>query len=214
MEKGKENKILAATDSRKVMLPEKLLFATRNKGKLEEVRDIFKGSRIEIISLLEYDDAPEVIEDGLTFEDNARKKARIIYNHYRIPAIADDSGLSVDQLGGQPGVYSARYAGKHATDADNNKKLLRELSNHSEPHPAKFVCCAAYYDGEDYISTLGHVAGKIINKERGSSGFGYDPVFVPDGYDKTMAELGLDVKNKISHRFKAFSALYVMLASG
>lgn len=185
----------------------KLIFATRNSGKIKEVGNILKDDNIELVSLLGLDDELEIIEDGYTFEENAKIKAGVVYHTFRVPVIADDSGLSVDQLGGKPGVYSARYAGEYASDEENNQKLLFELNRYPEPHPAKFICSAVYFDGNDYINTMGEVKGRIIKKARGYNGFGYDPLFIPDGYNMTTAELGLDEKNKISHRAIAFRKL-------
>ncbi len=184
-----------------------VIFATKNKGKVEEVRDILNGSGIKLISLLDLKNVPDIIEDGLTFEENAKLKAQIVFEEFRIPTISDDSGLSVEQLNGQPGVYSARYAGQDATDEENNNKLLDELKNLPEPHTAKFICSAVYYDGEKFLTASGEVRGKIIKSPRGKNGFGYDPLFVPDGYKQTSGELSLDEKNKISHRSAAFRKL-------
>lgn len=184
-----------------------LIFASGNKGKVAEVSKIFNGSGYRVVSLYDLGDVPDIIEDGETFEDNARIKAQFIYDKYKLPVIADDSGLMVDQLNGDPGVYSARYAGENCTYEDNNRKLLQELSGLEEPHIAKFVCCAVYLDGENYECEFGEVPGKIINKIRGDKGFGYDPVFVPDGYDITLAEMDMELKNSISHRAKAFNKL-------
>ena len=185
----------------------RLIFATKNRGKLNEVRNIFSDSGFEITSLLDLNSKLEVVENEKTYEGNAKKKAKEIFNKYKIPVIADDSGIETEQLTGIPGVYSARYAGEIATDEENNKKLLDELKNFSEPHPAKYVCCAVYFDGENYLIEFGEVKGKIIMMGRGTKGFGYDPLFVPDGYNQTMAELSPEVKNSISHRGQAFSKL-------
>lgn len=185
----------------------KLIFATKNRGKLNEVKNIFSDIRSEITSLLDLNYKLDIEENEKTFEGNARKKAEEIFNKYEFPVIADDSGIEADQLNGIPGVFSARYAGKNATDEENNQKLLDELKKYPEPHPARYVCCAVYYDGENYIMEFGEIKGKIITKGRGTNGFGYDPLFVPDGYNKTMAELSPEVKNSISHRGQAFSKL-------
>lgn len=184
-----------------------LIFASGNKGKVKEVKGIFSNSNYKIISLEELKDVPEIIEDGNTFEENARIKAKIIYSKYKKPTIADDSGLAVEQLNGDPGVYSARYAGEGCTYDDNNRKLLSELSGFTEPHNAKFICCAVYYDGVKYITVTGEVNGRIIKELRGINGFGYDPIFLPDGFNKTLAEMSLEEKNELSHRSKAFNKL-------
>ena len=157
--------------------------------------------------MLDLNDLSEIDESGTTFEENAKIKAAEVYNKYKIPAIGDDSGLSVEQLFGAPGVYSARYAGPGANDDDNNRKLLRELEKFKEPHHAKYICFAVYFDGENYDVADGEVEGIIVKEPRGNNGFGYDPFFVPDGYEQTMGELPLDEKNKISHRSKAFNNL-------
>ncbi|MDZ7626350.1 MAG: non-canonical purine NTP pyrophosphatase [Ignavibacteriaceae bacterium] len=143
----------------------------------------------------------------ILFEGNAKIKAEIIYDKFKLPTIADDSGIVAMQLGNEPGVYSARYAGENATDEDNNRKLLDRLKSYPEPHKGKFICAAVYYFGADFIVAMGEIAGRIIKEPRGTNGFGYDPLFLPDGYDKTTAELPPEIKNKISHRFKAFNQL-------
>jgi XTP/dITP diphosphohydrolase len=185
----------------------KIIFATKNPGKIREVNDILKTDSIKLVSLLELDDVPDIIEDGLTFEENAKIKAEIIYKTYGIPAMGDDSGLTVEQLDGEPGVFSARYAGENATDEENNDKLLYVLNSYSEPHHARFVCSAVYFDGSKFLTAYGEVKGQIIKKPRGNNGFGYDPLFLPDGYTMTSGELSMEEKNKISHRAKAFKKL-------
>ena len=176
----------------------KIIFASKNQGKIREVKKIIDGADIELVSLLDLNDLSEIDESGTTFEENAKIKAAKVYNKYKIPAIGDDSGLSVEQLFGAPGVYSARYAGPGANDDDNNRKLLRELEKFKEPHHAKYVCFAVYFDGENYAVAEGEVEGIIIKESRGNNGFGYDPFFVPEGYEQTMGELPLDEKNKRS----------------
>ncbi len=190
----------------------KIIFASKNKGKIKEVKKIFKEIDFELISLLDLNDFSEIEETGNTFEENAKIKATEVFNKYRIPSISDDSGLSVEQLYGAPGVFSARYAGKGANDEDNNRKLIRELEKFNEPHHAKYICYAVYFDGKNYKIADGEVKGTIIKEPRGENGFGYDPFFVPDGYNQTMAELSLDEKNKISHRSKAFKNLSRILS--
>ncbi len=185
----------------------KIIFASGNKGKIVEVRKLLSDLGIEIIALPDLEDAPEIIEDADTFEGNAKIKAKVVYDKYELPVIADDSGLSVEQLGGEPGVYSARYAGEGCTYDDNNKKLLRELKKFDSPHKAKFICHAVFYDGEEFINSVGELRGEIVHEYKGTHGFGYDPIFCPEGYDKNLAELTLEEKNKISHRGKAFRGL-------
>ena len=184
-----------------------LIFASRNKGKIKEVKDILSGTGFKIISLLDLNDDEDIIEDGITFEENAIKKAAHVFNKYKLPVIADDSGLAVDQLNGQPGVYSSRYSGPNATDVQNNLKLIEELQQLPEPHPAKYICSAVYYNGIDFLTTEGEEKGRIILDAKGDHGFGYDPIFVPENYSVTMAELDPSEKNKISHRAKAFNEL-------
>ncbi len=184
----------------------KLIFATKNRGKLNEVKNIFSDTEFEITSLLDLNYEFTIEETEKTFEANARKKAEEVYSLYKIPVIADDSGIEVEQLSG-PGVYSARYAGENATDEENNQKLLHELRKYPEPYSAKYVCCAVYYNGNNFITEFGEIKGKIIMKGRGTNGFGYDPLFLPGGYRQTMAELSPEIKNGISHRGQAFNKL-------
>lgn len=189
------------------MTPKKILIATTNKGKMNDIREIFKDLNLTILSFLDFKNYPEVIEDGDTFEANAIKKAKAAYDYFKMPVIADDSGLTVEQLNGAPGVISARYAGENATDKQNNIKLISELQNHPEPHLAKYICVAVYYDGNNLKIVNGDCKGRIVKGGKGANGFGYDPYFVPEGYELTMGELSLQEKNKISHRLKAFEQL-------
>lgn len=191
----------------------KIIFASGNEGKVAEVRKILSELNIQIVSLLDVDFIGEIEENGDSFEENAKIKAIGIFNNYKLPTIADDSGLVVEQLNGEPGIYSARYAGIGSDDEANNIKLLENLSSKPEPHRAKFVCSAAYYSGKEIYVTVGEVYGKLISEARGTNGFGYDPLFVPDGYSKTMAELDSRTKNSISHRFKAFDQIKKHLLS-
>ena len=185
----------------------KLIFASGNKGKVEEVKGLFGNSAFEIVSLYDLNNVFEIEETGITFHENALIKAKAVYDIYKTPVIADDSGLEIEQLDGRPGVYSARYAFEGCTYDDNNNKVLGELKDLPEPHKAVFVCCAIYYDGVNEIYEFGKVPGRIIMEKRGAKGFGFDPIFVPDGYDITLAEFELEEKNKISHRARAFEAL-------
>jgi len=193
------------------MTPKRILIATTNKGKMDDIREIFKDLNLEILSFLDFDNYPEVIEDGDTFEANAIKKAKAAYDFFKMPVIADDSGLSVSQLNGAPGVISARYAGENATDEQNNNKLISELEKFPEPHLAKYICIAVYYDGNNLKIVDGDCEGRIIKQGRGTNGFGYDPYFIPNGYELTMGELSLQEKNMISHRLKAFDQLKEVL---
>jgi XTP/dITP diphosphohydrolase len=185
----------------------KIIFATKNKGKLREVIDIFSDTEFKIISLANLDNSIEIEESATTFEGNAKIKADVVFEKFKMPVIADDSGISLEQLGGRPGVFSARYAGENATDEDNNNKLISELEDYPEPHPAKYVCASVYFDGINFITGYGEIKGEIINTPKGTNGFGYDPYFVPGGYSNTMAELSPEEKNSISHRAKAFNQL-------
>ncbi|PKL82492.1 MAG: non-canonical purine NTP pyrophosphatase, RdgB/HAM1 family [Ignavibacteriae bacterium HGW-Ignavibacteriae-3] len=191
----------------------KIIFATQNKGKSEEVKAIFSGSGIEVFSLYDLGNNIDIEEHGKTFRENAFIKAKTVYDIYKVPVVADDSGLEIEQLDGRPGVYSARYAGDNCTYMDNNLKVIDELKNFPEPHKAKFISYAVYYDGRREIESIGELPGIIINEMRGKNGFGYDPVFIPDGFDKTISELDFDFKNKISHRAKSFAVLKVKLIS-
>lgn len=184
-----------------------IIFATGNKGKIAEVKKIFEGTDFEIISLYDLGDVPEIIEDGDTFEVNSFIKAKAIYEIHKKPVIADDSGLEIEQLDGRPGVYAARYAGENCTYDDNNRKVISELKDFTEPHKARFVCCAVYYDGLNKEVSFGYLPGKIIKEFRGQNGFGYDPIFVPDGFEQTLSEMNIEEKNKMSHRAEAFNEL-------
>jgi XTP/dITP diphosphohydrolase len=189
-----------------------IIFASKNKGKILEVKSIFSDSNIEIISLLDLNDSDDIMEDGSTFEENAIKKAFHVYNKYKISVMSDDSGLSLDQLNGRPGVFSARYSGENATDDQNNNKLIEELKTMPAPHYAKYVCSAVFYDGRKYLTSEGEMKGIIILNPRGSNGFGYDPLFIPENYSFTLGELDTIEKNKISHRAKAFNKLKSQLS--
>ena len=180
-----------------------IVIATRNKGKLEEFKMILADTYDEILSLSDFNNFPEIEETGSSFRENAFIKAKAACDFLEVDAIADDSGLVVEDLGGAPGIYSARYAGKNASDHENNEKLLLELEG-KENRDARFVCCIALVlkDGTRKFFE-GECRGRIISERRGTSGFGYDPVFYVPSYGKTMAELGSEIKNKISHRAKA-----------
>jgi XTP/dITP diphosphohydrolase len=188
-------------------LKKQILLATTNKGKLNDVKEIFKDFDVEILSFLDFEDYPNVEETGSTFLKNAELKVKAAFEKYGIPSVGDDSGLEAFQLNGEPGIYSARYAGEYADDEQNNLKLLKKLSQYPEPHPGRFVCAAVYFDGKNYKSAIGEIRGNIIKSPRGKNGFGYDPLFIPNGYDNTMAELSHEEKNKISHRLNAFEEL-------
>ncbi|NCC52290.1 MAG: XTP/dITP diphosphatase [Spartobacteria bacterium] len=181
----------------------KLVIATRNKHKLEEIRAIFTVPGLEIVSAFDYPDIPEVEEDGDTFEANAIKKALEIARATGCPALADDSGLEVEALDNRPGVYSARYAGEPCDHARNNAKLLEELAGQSDRR-ARFRCVIALALPDGQTRTVsGSVEGHIAPAPRGAQGFGYDPLFIPEGHTRTFAELGNDIKHTISHRGRA-----------
>ncbi|MBN2514556.1 MAG: XTP/dITP diphosphatase [Deltaproteobacteria bacterium] len=187
----------------------KIVFATKNKGKLRELKALLTGTDITVLSLDDYPDIPEIVEDGTTFFENALKKARALSEYTGEVVIADDSGLEVDALGGKPGVHSARYARPGADDNRNNQKLLEELRDIPEDERgAAFKCVLVLYrtDGT-YMSFEGTLRGRITFDPAGDGGFGYDPVFFVEEYGRTVAELAPDTKNRISHRAKAFNKL-------
>lgn len=189
----------------------RLLVATGNKGKLKEIREILND--VEVLGLCDLPFSLEIEEDGNTFYENAFKKASTLVNKISLPVLADDSGLEVDALNGHPGVYSARYAGEDATDESNTKKLLCSMK--SVPYPkrtARFVCvmCLVMPDGKTY-STRGETEGLILTEPRGDNGFGYDPVFYNEHYQKTFSELSSGEKNAISHRGRALEKMREIL---
>jgi XTP/dITP diphosphohydrolase len=192
----------------------RLVVATRNRGKLAEIAAALAGLGLELLGLDAFADAPEVVEDGATFEENALKKARQIAAATNCLTLADDSGLEVAALGGRPGVYSARFAGPGATDAANNDRLLREL--HSVPderRQATFRCVLAVCTPEGRCATCqGALRGAITREPRGDYGFGYDPLFVPEGFSgRTISELGAEVKAAVSHRAQALAQVRGLL---
>lgn len=176
----------------------KIVFATNNKHKLDEIRKITQNS-VEILSLSDIDCHDDIPETGVTLEDNALMKADYIKSKFGYDCFADDTGLEVDALNGAPGVYSARYASEGCNSEDNMDKMLTELSGITNRNARFRTVIALTLNGENYFFE-GIVNGTIIEERRGGEGFGYDPIFVPAGYDKTFAELGDDEKNKISHR--------------
>lgn len=185
----------------------KVIFATQNKGKSQEVKNLFEGTYIQIVTLADLGNDIDIEETGTTLYENALIKAKTIYEIYKMPVISDDSGLEIELLNGRPGVYSARYAGENCSFDDNNKKVTEELKSFPHPHRAKFVSQALYFDGNEIISFVGELPGRMIDKPRGNFGFGYDPIFIPDGFANTLAELTLEEKNVISHRAKSFEQL-------
>jgi len=183
----------------------RVVLATRNRDKLREIARLLDPERFKLLTLDDFDDFPEVEEDGATLEENALKKAREVAAATGLLTVADDTGLEVDALGGRPGVYSSRYAGENATYADNVQKLLRELQGvPREKRAARFRCVAAIVDGEREVTAEGVCEGVILEEPRGEGGFGYDPVFFVPEVGKTFAEMSTEEKNAISHRGKAF----------
>ena len=184
----------------------KVLLATQNKGKVKELQELLAGEDIEVLSLLDIENWEEVAESGSTFAENAALKARIAAQRTGLVSLADDSGLEVNALHGAPGVYSARYAGEPKDDDRNNEKLLKELEGVPEDQrTARFRCAlvVATPTGEEYL-TEGVVEGRILTERRGKEGFGYDPLFYLPDFGRTMAQLNVNQKNKISHRAQAF----------
>lgn len=193
------------------MTPPRLVLATRNAHKLAELRRILgdAGLAVDLVGVDAFGDVPDVAETGITFAENALLKAHAVAAATGLPAVADDSGLCVDVLGGAPGVFSARWSGRHGDDAANLNLLLAQLADVPDDHRgAHFACAAALVrpgGGERVVE--GRLAGRLVRVPRGENGFGYDPVFVPDGETRTTAELTPDEKDAISHRGRAFRGL-------
>lgn len=187
----------------------KLVFVTNNAHKLEEIASIL-GEKVELLSLKDIDCTTEIPETSDTLQGNAIQKAEYIYKHYKLNCFADDTGLEVETLGGAPGVYSARYAGSGHNSEANMQKLLQNLqgANNRKAQFRTVICLII--DGKQHLFE-GICKGEITEEKRGNSGFGYDPIFIPEGYDKSFAQLGNDIKNKISHRAKAVEMLYKYL---
>lgn len=186
-----------------------MLAATTNKNKVREFQKILADlkDKINIVTTDTIPNFPEIEEDGTTFAENAMKKAKEASAYADMVAMADDSGLVVEALDGAPGIHSARYAGEGATDADRIAKLLKAMEGVTDRR-AKFVCAAAIaYRGEEVKTFVGEICGRITLAPSGSNGFGYDPVFVPDGFEKTFAELTDEEKNAVSHRGRAMRAV-------
>ncbi|MCP3929844.1 MAG: XTP/dITP diphosphatase [Bacteroidetes bacterium] len=182
-----------------------IVLATNNKNKVKEFQHILKDFKVEIRSLSDFGPIPEAIEDGDSFDENAYIKAHHTARVLGLPAIADDSGLVVEALGGAPGVHSARYAGENSTDKENTLKLLQEIKKHKN-RKAFFKCVLSIaVPSGPALTYEGECHGKIVDTPRGENGFGYDPVFYFEEYEKTFAELTMDEKSKISHRGKALS---------
>jgi XTP/dITP diphosphohydrolase len=194
------------------MAADTVVLATRNAAKLRELARILgaedHGEQIRLAGLDEFPGAPDVPETGATFEENALLKARAIADYTGLPAVADDSGLCVDALNGMPGVLSARWAGGHGDDRANLELVLAQVADVPGARlGARFVCAAALVvKGREWVVT-GQVEGRLIRAPRGSGGFGYDPIFLPDGFGQTTAEMTAEAKDAISHRGRAFRAL-------
>lgn len=192
----------------------RIVIASKNAGKIREIRNFLFGINVEIKSLEDFPNLPEIIEDGNTFEENALKKAKAVYDHTKLTTIADDSGIEVNYLNNKPGVHSKRYSGENANDVTNNILLMDELKGvDMDDRKAKFRCFIALYNAlYNGILFEGKCEGYVIDELKGDNGFGYDPLFVPTGYTKTFAELDMVTKNKISHRGKALTHLREFLA--
>lgn len=191
----------------------RVVLATRNQHKVVELRhilsDVVEELGLEIVGASEFEGAPDVVEDEVTFEGNARLKAVALARHTGLPALADDSGLAVDVLGGAPGIFSARWAGRHGDDLANLQLLLDQLADVKDEHrQAGFVCAAVLALPDGTIRAAeGHFRGTLAREPRGANGFGYDPLLVVEGDTRTAAELSPEEKNAISHRGKAFRAM-------
>jgi len=191
-----------------------LLFATRNANKTAEIQAIL-GPQFQVNDLAEHPEIPHIAETGRTFEDNAILKAMTVSKHIPGFVVADDSGLEVGALGGAPGIYSARYAGQHASDNENIEKLLEQLGRVGAPKDAgraRFRCVLALARKGEVLGMLeGVVEGQIADRPRGSHGFGYDPIFIPNGFQRTFGELEPAEKNQLSHRARALEKLAAFL---
>lgn len=181
---------------------DKLVLASQNKNKIEEMKALVADLGIEVYSALDFPDLEEVDEDQDTLDGNALKKARYVHQQTELPSLSDDTGLEVEALNGAPGVYSARYAGENVSYQDNVLKLLKEMDG-EEKRGAQFRTVVALVTEEGEYTFEGVCKGEIIDQQRGEKGFGYDPVFLPEGFDQTFAELESKVKNEISHRGRA-----------
>ncbi len=185
----------------------KIFLATKNIGKINEFKKLVENKNMEVLSILDSEDIPEVEENGNTFEENSQKKAVEIAKYLNMVTISDDSGLCVDYLDGAPGIYSARYSGKDATDEKNIDKLLIDMKQ-AENRKAKFVSVVSVGKPNGGVySFRGEATGKILSERKGSNGFGYDPVFLSDDLGKSFGEASSDEKKSVSHRARAFEKL-------
>jgi XTP/dITP diphosphohydrolase len=194
----------------------KVVLATRNPHKIAELRAILAatGVTVDLIGVNTFPDVPDVAETGVTFAQNALLKATETARRTGLPSVADDSGLCVDVLGGAPGIFSARWAGKHGDDEANLDLLLAQLADIADEHRAAHFACAAALALPDGTAVVreGRIDGTLLHARRGTNGFGYDPIFLPDGHDRTTAQMPAEEKNAISHRTRAFQALAKDLA--
>lgn len=182
----------------------KLIVATHNENKIKEIYEILKQNNIELVSLLDLNDHDDIIEDGNTYEENALIKAKAIHDKYKTIVFADDSGIEIRSLNNEPGINSKRFS--EGGDLSNNLKVLELLEN-VENREARFVCTICLYDGIKPLYFKGEVRGTISTELRGSNGFGYDPLFIPEGYSETLGELSVEIKDSISHRKNALTKL-------
>lgn len=189
-----------------------LILATKNKGKVKEIKHVLRPLGLKILSLIDHLEIPDIKETAVTFEGNSIKKARTIAKICKCPVLADDSGLEVYALGGRPGVRSARYAGPDPTTKKLCKKLLKAMRN-KKNRLARFVCVIAIALHGELKLIRGVCSGNIALEMKGKQGFGYDPVFIPDGYTRTFAQMPLSLKNRISHRAKALQKAKAYLAT-
>lgn len=196
----------------KTMDKKKIIVSTGNQHKIIEIKNILKDLDIEVLSKNDIDiEEFDVVEDGLTLAENSIKKAKALADRVDYMVIADDSGLFVDALNGEPGVYSSRYAGEEGNDLKNNEKLLDSLKGANSRKAAFKTIIALITEDKVLYTVEGVCEGKIAYEPKGTNGFGYDPLFIPDGYDKSFAELGEEIKNKISHRSRALLKLKELL---
>lgn len=186
----------------------KLIIATKNKHKLKEIESIFKDISISAMPL----DIPDIIENGETFTENSLIKAKSVYDWTKIPSLADDSGLCINALGGKPGLYSARYGGENLGYKEKMQMILEELKDKKDRSAYFITSAVCVLNDKYYIYSEGKVNGKIIEEPKGLDGFGYDPIFMPEGFDITYAEMPADKKNSISHRFIAMSKMKEILS--
>ncbi|MFN0156795.1 MAG: RdgB/HAM1 family non-canonical purine NTP pyrophosphatase [Bacteroidota bacterium] len=189
-----------------------LVLATGNRHKVGELEALLTDLHLKLLTLEDFPGIPSVIEDRPTLEENALKKARATFNATKLPSLADDSGLEVHYLNGEPGVFSARYAGPRASYADNCKKLLKELRGvPPRRRAARFRCVLAFVTSGKQGVVEGVLPGSIIEEPRGALGFGYDPIFLPKGHSKTLAEMSPHLKNTLSHRAKAVESMRTVI---